>query len=155
MDAPYYLYSCGFDAIIMKTIYTQSFWSILFSWIIIFGTAYTNSKCGDSEYSQCCSANSASLQLETDISSCAYTSHYCPLLPDTSHKKDSCCEKKECTSDRVPFLNTQGHNFQTNPIYFTYTSPRHPLNRTLSTVFDQHKARQSISIYTLIQSLLC
>ena len=139
----------------MKTIFNKLYWPIFFLWIIISGTAYTNSKCGDSEYSRCCFANSLSSKIEKVIESCAYTSHCWELVSTTSCKKDFCCKKKECTPDGVLFFNTQSPNFQTDSIHFTYTSQRHLANRALRPVFDQHKTRQSISIYTLIQSLLC
>jgi len=139
----------------MKTIYNKSFWLILFLWIIISGTAYTKSNCCDLEKSQFYSVDSFFSKIETDISSCAYNSHCWGRLYTTSSKKDSCCKKKECSHDSEFFLYTQNPKIQTASIPFVITSQRQLDNRALRPVFDQHKARQSISIYTLIQSFLC
>jgi len=139
----------------MKTIYNKSFWLILFLWIIISGTAYTKSNCCDSEKSQSYSAHSFFSKIETDISSCVHNSHCWGQLYTTSSKKNSCCEKKECSRNSEVFLNTQNHRIQTVSIPFVITSQRQLDNRALRPVFAQHKTRQSISIYTLIQSFLC
>ena len=139
----------------MKTIYNKSFWLILFLWIIISGTAYPKSNCCDLEKSQFYSVDSFFSKIETDISSCAYNSHCWGRLSTTSSKKDSCCKKKECSHDSEFFLYTQNPKIQTASIPFVITSQRQLDNRALRPVFDQHKARQSISIYTLIQSFLC
>jgi len=139
----------------MKTLYNKSFWLILFLWIIISGTAYPKSNCCDLEKSQFYSVDSFFSKIETDISSCAYNSHCWGRLSTTSSKKDSCCKKKECSHDSEFFLYTQNPKIQTASIPFVITSQRQLDNRALRPVFDQHKARQSISIYTLIQSFLC
>jgi hypothetical protein len=139
----------------MKTILNKSFWTILFLGIIISGTAYTKSNCCDSEKSQSYSAHSFFSKIETDISSCAYNSHCWGRLSTTSSKKDSCCKKKECSRDFEFFLNTQNPKIQTASIPFVITSQRQLDNKSLHPVFVQHKTRQSISIYTLIQSFLC
>jgi len=139
----------------MKTIYNKSFWLILFLWIIISGSAYPKSNCCDLEKSQFYSVDSFFSNIETDISSCEYNSHCWGRLSTTSSKKDSCCKKKKCSRDSESFLNTQNHRIQTASILFVITSQRQLDNRALRPVFDQHKARQSISIYTLIQSFLC
>ena len=139
----------------MKTIYNKSFWLILFLWIIISGTAYPKSNCCNLENSRSCSAHSCFSKIETDISSCAYNSHCWGRLYTTPSKKDSCCKKKECSHDSEFFLYTQNPKIQTASIPFVITSQRQLDNRALRPVFDQHKARQSISIYTLIQSFLC
>jgi hypothetical protein len=139
----------------MKTIFNKSFWTILFLGIIISGTAYTKSNCCDSEKSRSYSAHSFFSKIETDISSCAYNSHCWGRLYTTSSKKESCCKKKECSRDSEFFLNTQNPKIQTASIPFVFTSQRQLDNRALRPVFVQHKTRQSISIYTLIQSFLC
>jgi hypothetical protein len=139
----------------MKTIFNKSFWLILFLWIIISGTAYTKSNCDDSENSRSYSAHSFFLKIETDISNCAYTPHCWGELSTNSSKKDSCCKKKECLRDSEFFLNTQNSKIQTASIPFVFANQRQLDKRALRPVLGQHKTRQSISIYTLIQSFLC
>jgi ribosomal protein S4E len=53
------------------------------------------------------------------------------------------------------FLNTQNSKIQTASIPFVFTNQRQLDKRALRPVLGQHKTRQSISIYTLIQSFLC
>lgn len=140
----------------MKTIYNNLLWAILFSWIIISGTAYTSTKCDDSGYSLCCINSSLSSKTETVISSCANNFHCWSILSNTSNKKDFCCKKKECTSGGNPFLSIQNPGFQIHFINFVYKGQRpQNNNKALSPIFIQYKTRQSISIYTLTQSFLC
>lgn len=139
----------------MKTIFNKSFWLILFLWIIISGTAYPKSNFCSLENSRSCSAHSFFSKIETDISSCAYNSHCWGRLSTTSSKKDNCCKKKECSRDSEFLLNTQNLKIQTAFIPFVFTNQRQQDNRALLPAFGQHKTRQSISIYTLIQSFLC
>jgi len=139
----------------MKTICKSVLWSILFSWLIISGTAYTGIKCDDSGCSLCCITSPLSSKTETVISNCANNSHCGPILSETSNKKDSCCKKKERSFEMNPFLIPQNPGFQIHSINFAYTGPRPRNNRTLRPVFVQYKTRQSIPIYTLTQSFLC
>jgi hypothetical protein len=139
----------------MKTIYNKSFWLILFLWIIISGTAYPKSNCCNLENIRSCSAHSFFSKIDADISSCAYNSHCWGESSTNSSKKESCCKKKECLRDSEFFLNTQNPKIQTASIPFVFTSQRQLDKRALHPVFVQHKKRQSISIYTLIQSFLC
>lgn len=139
----------------MKTIFNTLFGLILFSWIIISGTAYTSSTCGDSEDSRNSSKSAFASTIETTFSSCADTSHCWALLFNTSSKKDPCCKKNECAVDGDCFLNTQKPNFHTSAIFLAYTSQRYQDNRALHPDVDRHKTRQPIPIYTIIQSFLC
>jgi hypothetical protein len=139
----------------MKTIFNKSCWLILFLWIIISGTAYTKSNCGDSEKSRPYSAHSFFSKIETGISSCAYDFHCRGQLHTTSNKKNSCCKNKQCSRDSEFFLNTHYPKIQTASIPFVFTSQSQPDNWAFSPAFVQHKTRQFISIYTLTQSFLC
>ena len=74
--------------------FNKSLLSILFSWIIFFGTVYANSDCCDLVSNLCFKSNSLSSTDETSISNCIYE------FQDSTHhffavaKKDFCCKKK-------------------------------------------------------------
>ena len=139
----------------MKTIFNNLFWAILLSWIVFSGTAYTNSKCGDAGSRQCCSASALSSKIDTFISSCSNTSQCAMLFFYTPKKDGCCCEKQEDASQRLFFFNIQNPNFHITSFHCVFSGQRYLNNKPLRSVFEQYKTRQSISIYTLVQSFLC
>ena len=140
----------------MKNKLNNIIWAILFSWIIIFGSVYANTNCHDQRLSLCHKTSPLDLKTETSVAACVYNSQDSTVFSSAAGKKDFCCKDKICKSEGQLFLRTQNSNFQKQSLDFVYTHPRF-LNkdRALSSIFDHHKTIQTISIYIIIESLLC
>jgi len=132
------------------------FWTILFSWILIFGSVHANTNCHEQGYNLCFQTGSSVLNTETTVSSCIYKFQDSTIFSAATGKKDFCCKDKVCKSEGQLFLQTQNSNFQKQSVNFVYTHPKFlNKNKALSAVFDHHKTILTISIYTIIQSFLC
>jgi len=140
----------------MKNKLGNLLWAILFSWIIVSGTVYTDTKCRDQGYSLCDQTGSPASKAETSISTCAYSFQYLTIFSFAAEKKDFCCKDRICGSPETLFLRTQNTNFQKQSVNFVYARPM-PLNKAkaLNPIFVHHKSIQTISIYTITQSFLC
>lgn len=130
--------------------------AILFSWIIVSGTAYTDTKCRDQGYNPCCQTCLQGSKTETFSSISAYDSQYSTIFSFAAGKNQYCCKDRICKSGGEFFLRTQNSNFQKQAVNFVYTRPK-SLNRdrALNPIFIHHKTIQTISIFTITQSFLC
>ncbi len=136
--------------------FNNSLFSILFSWIILFGTVYANPDCCDLVSNLCFNSNSMSSNDEASISNCIYE------FQDSTHhifaaaKEDFCCKNKACEYKGKIFYGNQNSKIQMQFTDYVNTDPT-PCNKNkiISLIFNQYKFSQTISIYILTQSFLC
>ena len=140
----------------MKNKNINLFLAILFSWIIVSGTVYADTRCRAQGSDLCCQTFPQGSKTTTSISNYTYDSQSSTILPLAAGKNQFCCKDKICKSEGEFFLRTQNANFQKQAVAFSYNPPE-PLNgyRTINPVFAQYKTIQTISIYTITQAFLC
>ncbi len=94
---------------------------ILFSWIIIFGTAFAGTECLDLGYCSLDQVRSFGSRTDGFGSTCENCSQYSIISPFAATDKRFCCEDKICKSKEDLLRRVQYSHFQPYPVGFVYT----------------------------------
>ena len=134
----------------------NSLLSILFSWIIFFGTVYTNPDCCDLLSNLCFQSNSLTSTDEESIPTCIYEFHDSTHHTFAAAKEDFCCKKKICKHKGEIYYASQNSKVQKQSTDYVNADPiQVHKNKMINLIFDQYEFSQTTSIYILTQSFLC
>ncbi len=139
----------------MKHKFNNILWTILISWIVIFGTVYANANCHDQVYSRCSGTDSRTVG--PSVSGCSYDFQCATVLSFSAGNKELCCRGKFCQSEGKPIAGTKNPLLnQKHSVDFVSNFPRPPnKDKALNIIFGRHKTVRTTPIYTLTQSFLC
>ncbi len=140
----------------MKYKFNDILWTLLFSWIVIFGTVYANANCHVQGYSRCAGAGDFEITSEGPASGFPYEFQCGTVFSFSPETNELCCRGEFCQSEGKLLTGTHYPKIKKQSDDIVSDFPRPPnKGKALNVIFGRHKTDKTIPIYTLTQSFLC